>query len=121
MPRMQETFFQPRGSKSADVIIIIILCLSLFSIGSQTFTAVDGAEKEKDRRAAACLKDFKDNDCNIYSPNEKCKPIVDCIKEADEPLLTELKTVAETGFEKIEKLSIIPLLIIGLVLLGKNK
>lgn len=67
-----------------------------------------------------CLKDFKENDCNVYAPTEICKPIIECIKSVDEPFMEELKIYAETGYKQIEKLSIIPLVIIGLVILNKK-
>lgn len=44
-----------------DIIIALILTLSLFSIGMATFSAVEGAEQEKDRKSVVCLKEFKDN------------------------------------------------------------
>lgn len=81
---------------------------------------IDGAEKEKEKKSIMCLKEFKENDCNVYSPTDKCKHIIDCIKDADEPLTEELKNFAETGYQQLEKLSIIPLLIIGLVILNRK-
>jgi len=43
MPRIQEIY---RSSNSncelGNIIILLILCLSLLSIGTQTFTAIEG-------------------------------------------------------------------------------
>ena len=54
----------------------------------------------------------------MYSPSEKCKPIIECINSVDEPLLEELKNYAETGYQQLEKLSVIPLAVIALVILN---
>lgn len=63
MTRFQETFRHNRegGIKLGDIVIAVIICLSLLSIGTGTFSAVEGTEKEKDRKAIVCLKEFKDN------------------------------------------------------------
>lgn len=58
----------------------------MLSIAFQTSNAIEGAEKEKDKKSTMCLKEFKENDCNVYTPSEKCKPIIECIKDSDEPL-----------------------------------
>jgi len=58
---------------------------------------------------------MKDNDCNPFSPTEKCKPILDCIKGIDEPAWTEIKNAATVGFSKLEKMSATPFVIIGLI------
>lgn len=88
MARLSETFRARQGGiKVGDIVIAIIVCLSLLSIGSGTFAAVEGTEKEKDRKSVVCLKEFKDNECNIYSPSEICKPIIQCIRERNEPML----------------------------------
>lgn len=69
-----------------------------------------------------CLKEYKDNDCNVYAatPTDKCKDIIACIKDVDEPFSQELKFFAETGYQQIEKLSIVPLVIVGLVILSRR-
>lgn len=102
------------------MLILVIICMSAFSIFWQTSTVIEGAEKEKDKKSTMCLKDFKENDCNVYSPTEKCKPIIECIKDVDEPFAQELKNFAEAGYQQIEKLSIVPLVIIGLVILNRR-
>ena len=56
----------------------------------------------------------------MYSPSEKCKPIIECINSVDEPLLEELKNYAETGYQQLEKLSVIPLAVIALVILNRR-
>lgn len=64
MPRFHETFRPPiqlQGVRVGDLIIILVIFLSALSIFDQTTTAMDGAEKEKDKRIGICLKDFKDS------------------------------------------------------------
>jgi hypothetical protein len=64
MTRIHETFtraHQPTGCRIGDILIIVIVCLSAISIFGQASTAIEGAEKEKDKRAIMCLKEFRDN------------------------------------------------------------
>ena len=56
----------------------------------------------------------------MYAPTDKCKPIIECIKDVDEPFTQELKNFAETGYQQLEKLSIVPLVIIGLIILSRR-
>lgn len=47
MPRLQETFARQNGGgiHLGDIIIVVIISLSLISIGNGTFSVVEGTEK----------------------------------------------------------------------------
>lgn len=123
MPRIQESFprfDQQRGCTMGDIIVVAIVLLSALSIGMQTFAVVGSSDQEAERKSLMCLKEYKDQDCNAFNPSEKCKPIVDCIKAVNEPFWAEITDVAFTSFQQLEKLSIVPLIIIGLVILGRR-
>jgi len=59
---MEESVLRMRGSggfKVADLIIVVIVILSLLSIGWQTSSIMENADKEKDKKSTVCLRDFK--------------------------------------------------------------
>lgn len=67
------------------------------------------------------MKEFSDNNCNPFQPSDKCQNILNCVKEIDEPAWREVADAAMTAFHQLEKLSIVPLVVIGLVLLKQLK
>lgn len=90
MPRLQESFHfasRNQGIRFSDLFILVIICMSALSIFWQTSTTIEGLEKEKDKKSMVCLKEYKENDCNVYAatPSEKCKEVIACIKDVDEP------------------------------------
>lgn len=104
-----------------DVIVVVVVILSVLSIGIQTFSIVDSTDKETEKKSLLCLKEYKDNDCNAFNPSDKCRPILDCIRAVDEPFWTEITRLAFACFQQLEKLSIVPLIIIGLVIINKRR
>lgn len=50
MPRLHESFYRSdewKGCRTGDIIILVIISLSLFSIGTQTTSMIEKEEKEK--------------------------------------------------------------------------
>lgn len=98
--------------------IVILIGLSVFG---QTIKVVASTDVEMEKKSLACLKEFSDNNCNPFQPSEKCQNLISCVNEIDEPAWKEVADAAMTAFQQLEKLSIVPLLIIGLVLLRQLK
>ncbi len=83
MSRFQETFNYNNNSFSfGDMFTAFIVLLLMITVGFQKYSSTkDGTIK----KINGMFKDFKDNDCNPFSPSEKCRSIVDCLKSINEP------------------------------------
>lgn len=62
MPRFHENFVHSGHTgnfRIGDIVILAIVALSVLSITWQTSAAIDGEDKEKDKKAMMCLKEYK--------------------------------------------------------------
>ena len=100
-----------------DIVGILLAVMLSIAVCVGTYQLVGEIEMVKHKESLSCLEQSKANDCNPFAPTKECLEIIRCATKEKETIWESLLVIITTGLNELQKQSMVPASLLGLVVL----